>query len=206
MDLIETGSGAGEGRKIMIGTKYNTMGRQALVVLAGLGLACSAGAASAQNKELSDKSVQVLMNYAWVMTPAKFTTPEGEVIEVDKNKRKDVEVPIETARDVVRTARLTAHASICQLDEEQGINYQTMMKREIAKNKWSKQQTLYISQLHLFTTMFMTGKIIITEKDADKEVVVPDTKLAKVATCTDTERAKVKELITAYVNSGTAKN
>ena len=62
---------------------------------AGLLLAAAVAAAGsapvlAQNKELSDKSVQLLMQYAWALTPPKFTAPDGKTIEVDKTKPKDV--------------------------------------------------------------------------------------------------------------------
>ncbi len=52
-------------------------------VLAAL---CS-GSVLAQAKELSDKSLACLMNYAWTMTPPKFTAPDGKVIVVDKTKQ-----------------------------------------------------------------------------------------------------------------------
>ena len=52
----------------------------ALLPLAG------ASAQTAVPKELSERSVKVLMDYAWSILPAKFTTPEGKVIEVDKKK------------------------------------------------------------------------------------------------------------------------
>ena len=63
----------------------------------GAGLVCAAAVAllsgaptSAQGKELSEKSVQLLMQYAWALTPPKFTSPDGKTIEVDKSKPKDV--------------------------------------------------------------------------------------------------------------------
>ena len=64
----------------------------------------------AQNKELSDKSVQMLMQYAWALAPQKFTAPDGKTIEVDKTKPKDVIVPIDMAREVIMVGRLSAHA------------------------------------------------------------------------------------------------
>jgi hypothetical protein len=158
-------------------------------------------AAQAQNKELSEKSVSVLMSYAWALTPPKFTTPTGKVIEVDKAKRNEVVVPIDTAREVIRVGRLSALAQLCGLAEEQGANYQTMMRREQMKKRWTDQQLLYISQLHLFTVMTMAGKVQVVEKDGEKEVVVQESKPAQAETCTETERQKVKEQITAYVNT-----
>jgi hypothetical protein len=169
------------------------------------------GPVQAQGKDLSDESVKVLMNYAWAMTPVKFTRPDGLIIEVDKTKRDEVVVPIDQARDVIRVARLSAYAQICGLTEEQSSNFQTMMAREANKKsdkggeKWTKQQLLYINQLHLFTVMTMTGKlkVIETEGEGDKEVVVQEQDIGakKQPTCSDTERSKVKDQINAYVKA-----
>jgi hypothetical protein len=161
----------------------------------------SAVSALAQAKELSDKSVLTLMRYAWGMVPDKFTTPLGKTIEVDKSKPSESIVPMDTARDVIRTARLSAYAQICELPEEQRANYQTLMRREEAKSKWSDQQMLFINQLHLFTVMTLTGKVQLVEKDGDKRVVVQEGKAPKAASCSDTERKKVQEQIMAFVSA-----
>src|SRR5215510_1657574 len=170
---------------------------------AGLGvvllLAVNCGSAAAQNKELSDKSVLTLMQYAWSLVPNKFTTPDGKVIEVDKSKPSEVVVPMDTAREAIKVARLSAYAQVCDLIEEQRANYQTFMKREEAKAKWSDQQLLFINQLHLFTVMTLTGKVKLVEKDGDKEVILNSDKPEKAPTCTDTERQKVEAQIKSYV-------
>jgi len=161
--------------------------------------------AKAQTKELSDKSVQLLMQYAWALTPPKFTAPDGKTIEVDKSKPKEVIVPLDTAREVIKVARLTAYAQLCQLPEEQRANYLTLMKREEAKASWTQQQLLYINQLHLFTVMTLTGKVAIVDgKEGDKQVVVQEKKAAPTASCTDTERDRVKAQIAAYISSAPA--
>jgi hypothetical protein len=112
-------------------------------------------------------------------------------------------VPIDVAREVIRVGRLSAHAQVCNLPDDQTLNHRSLMRRETDKKKWTDQQTLYINQLHLTTVMFLTGKLKLVEKDGDKEVVV-DEKTAPTQTCTDEQRAKVKELITAYVKAGPA--
>ena len=160
-----------------------------------------AGPAYAQNKELSDKSVLTLMRYAWGMVPEKFTTPLGKTILVDKSHASEAVVPLEIARDVIRVARMSAYAQLCDLPEEQRANYQTLMRREEAKAKWSDQQMLFINQLHLFTVMTLTGKVQLVEKDGDKQVVVQEGKPVKTESCTDTERKKIQDQIMAYVNS-----
>lgn len=163
-----------------------------------LALSANAGVANAQ--ELSEKSVRVLMNYAWAILPPKFTKPNNEVIKVDKTKRKEVEVPLDVARKVIEVARLSAFAQICELPNVQAANYRTMMLGEEKKKKWTEQQMLYISQLHLFTVMWLTGGVKLVEKNGGKKVVLSDKSSKKrTQTCTDVERKKVTKQVLAYV-------
>ncbi len=171
---------------------------QALGAAAALA-AMAATASPAQTAELSEKSVQTLLDYAWAVLPDKFTTPTGKVIAVDKKKRESVAIPIEVAREVITVARLSAHAQICKLQDAQIANYRTMMKVEEAKKSWSDQQLLYISQLHLFTVMWLTGNVKIEEKEGENVVVVDEGGGAgKEQTCTDEQKKKVEEQIVAY--------
>ena len=172
----------------------------AACLCAGVFMTALVGPAFAQNKELSDKSVLTLMRYAWGMVPEKFTTPLGKTIIVDKTHASESIVPLDVAREVIRVARLTAYAQLCELPEEQRANYQTLMRREESK-KWTDQQMLFINQLHLFTVMTLTGKVQLVEKDGDKQVVVQEGKPLKTESCTDTERKKIQDQIMTYVNS-----
>ena len=177
---------------------FQKMGAAALISVSLSGLTAGALTSSAKAADLSDQSVTVLMNYAWQILPKKFTLPSGKVIEVDKTKRDAVMIPTDIARDIIKVARLSAHAQICKLNDKQIENYQTMMKRESDKKKWSEQQMLYISQLHLFTVMWLTGNVQIVDQDGEKKVVVEDRKDTD-QTCTDEQKAKVDEQISAYV-------
>ncbi len=175
-----------------------------------VGAALVAGAATllpvtagASDGELSDRSVQVFMEYAWSLTPQQYSKQDGTVIIVDKSKPDQAMVPVDVAREIIRVGRISAHAQVCNLAEEQVLNHRSLMRRELERNKWSDQQTLYINQLHLTTVMLLTGKIRLVEKDGDKEVVVDETK-APQQTCSDEQREKVRALITAYVQSGPA--
>lgn len=180
------------------------MAKRAILGAAVLaGAAALATAAPAAEGELSDKSVQVIMEYAWSLTPAQFSKVDGTVILVDKQKRELAMVPIDVAREVVRVGRLSAHAQACNLPEDQSLNHRSLMKRELAKKKWSDQQELFINQLHLTTVMLLTGKIKLVEKDGDKDVVV-DEKQAPQQTCTEEQRQKVRDLVAAYVKTGPA--
>lgn len=167
----------------------------ALVLAAGLAVP----GASAQ--ELSEKSVKTFMDYAWALTPAQFTKPDGEKVIIDKKKREEAMVPTEVAREVIKVGRISAHAQVCELTEDQLKNYRSMMLREVGKKKWSPQQLIYISQLHLTTVMLLTGKIKLVEKEGGKEISVEEHK-APVQTCAPEQKQKVKEIIEAYIKTG----
>ncbi len=161
--------------------------------------------AAAQGKDLSENSIKTLMDYAWAITPAKFTLPSGKEIVVDLNNRAAAMVPIDVAREIIKVGRLSANAQICDLREEQGANYQTMMAREQAKGTWSDQQLLFMSQLHLLTVMMLTGKVNVVAKDGEDKAVIVDDKKADAPrpppTCSETERKKVAEQIKAYLEA-----
>ena len=147
------------------------MNTRAGVVLAGaLALFATTGIASAQ--DLSEKAVKSFMEYAWSLTPQQFSKPDGTVVTIDKTKKDEVLIPIDVAREVIKVGRLSAHAQVCDLRDDQIQNHRAMMRRELARGGWTPQQEVYISQLHLTTVMLLTGKIRLIEKQGDTEVVV----------------------------------
>lgn len=167
-----------------------------------LAVAVAAGApGNASAKELSEKSVRTFMEYAWSLVPAQFTKPNGEIVQVDKKKKDEVMVPVDVAREIIRVGRISAHAQVCNLSEDQVANYRSLMKREDDKKKWSEQQMIYINQLHLTTVMLLTGKIKLVEKQGDKQVVVEERK-SPVQSCSPEQAQKVKQVIAEYVKSG----
>jgi hypothetical protein len=158
---------------------------------------------SAQAQELSEKSVRAFMDYAWSLTPAKFTKPDGNSVLIDKKDRSKVDIPVDIARDVIKAGRITAHAQICELAEDQVNNYRSLMKREEARKKWTEQQLIYISQLHLTTVMLLTGKVrLVAQEDGGQQAVLEEGNRTDAKTCTEEQRKKVRELITAYVKAG----
>jgi hypothetical protein len=170
-------------------------------------LAASVLAAPASAQELSEKATRAFMEYAWSLTPEAFTKPNGETTLIDKKKKSEVLVPIEVARDVIRVGRLSAYAQVCELAQEQADNHNSLMRREIAKNKWTPQQIVYINQLHLTVVMLLTGRIKLVEKDGGKDGskdVVIEEGAKQAQTCTAEQKQKVKELIAAYVKTGPA--
>ena len=164
-------------------------------------LAFAPGPASAQ--EMSEKSIKTVMEYAWLQLPAQYTTKDGKTIITDKKNRDAAVVPIEDAREIIRAGYRSAHAQICELKEDQILNRNSLMRREVEKKKWSDQQLLYIQQLHLTTVMLMTGTVKVVEKIDGKDVVT-DEKPPTSTSCTEEQRGKVKEAIATYVKTGPA--
>jgi|LNFM01.1.fsa_nt_gb hypothetical protein len=158
-----------------------------------------------QAQEMSQKSVETLMEYAWAITPDRFTKPNGQLVEIDRNNRKAVEVPLETSREIIRVGRLSAHAQLCDLKEEHAANFRTLMAREAIKKKWSEPQFVYMNQLHMVTVMLLTGqlKLIESEEGKDgKDVQVAEEAIGKKASCPPEQRVKVKEAVAAYLKAG----
>jgi hypothetical protein len=184
-------------------------GKRLAAFSAAVAVATSAvgGPVAAQQKEISDRSVSILMEYAFAILPSPtYTdTQTGKVIPVDKSKPDLFKIPMDTAREVVRVGRLSAFAQICELQDEQARNFSALMKRETDKKKWTDQQLLYIQWLHLFTVMFMTGGVKIEQDDGggQKRIVELDQKkeAKKAESCNDAERKRVLDQILAYVGS-----
>ena len=162
------------------------------------------GPAAAQEKAPSDSSVRTFMKYAWALLPEKFTPPSGKTIVVDKKKPKEVEVPLDVAREAVQVGYYSAHAQMCNLMEEQQANYDTLMLRQRSANKWSDQQLLYIQKLHQATVMIMTGKVTFVEEEGKQKPVQKEAKTNPVGACTDDKRQQVKAQIAAYINAAPA--
>lgn len=181
-----------------------------VTLLVALGLA-GAGPAFGQSKEMSDKSVQTMMQYAWSLMLPKFTANGKEVV-VDLTKPKENMVSVDAAREVIKIGRISASAQLCGLVEEQSSVHATMVKREVEKKTWSDQQMMFINQLHLFTVMLMTGGVKVVErdekdggKDGGKEVVIDNAKLAPPKNaCTAAESKKVQDAVKAYIEAAPA--
>lgn len=161
-------------------------------------LAAAAPAAAAD--KLSDKSINVLMDWAWKTLPNKFTTPEGKVIVVDRAKKDEVVVSIDVARHIIEIARLSAHAQICGLVDEQVANYQTLMRAEEQKKTWTDQQMLYIHNLHTFTVQLLAGGMKITIQENDT-TIEKDSSAQNEVECSDDQKEKIRLDIKEYIES-----
>lgn len=171
-----------------------------LAVLAG----ASVSTGQAASKELSERSVKVLMEYAWLILPSKFTRPDGKVIEVDKKtKKNETLIPIDVARDVIKVGYTSAQAQLCEMWEEQTINYDAMIRVLRAKHNWSEQQLLYITTLHRMTIHMAAGKLKVAEKNGEQVVSLEPITPGK-DTCNDDKRKRVKEIVAQHVEAAKA--
>ncbi len=152
-------------------------------------------------KDLSDKSVRLLMAYAWGITPNKFTYPSGKTVTVDRAKPKQSMVPLDDARRIIKIGRLSAHAERCSLTNALLANFKTLVRTETKSKKWSEQQLLYIRNLHNFTVGFLNGnvKLIHDPDSGEKKVVFEAPGIRKADTCTDAEKNKISKLIGKYI-------
>jgi len=170
----------------------------------GFGLVTSAALAQAPKEaapkgELSEKSVLKLMDYAWTVLPAKFTTPEGKTIVVDKSKG-DAGIPVDTGRDVIKVGYLSAQAQLCELWEEQVANFDALMAREQEKKR-SDQQMLYISTLHRMTIHMAAGKMRVVDKgENETQIFLEPIEPAKDA-CNDDRKKQIREAVLTYIKA-----
>lgn len=156
--------------------------------------------ANAQN-QLSDRSVQTIMNYAWNYTPEKFTKKDGKTIFIDKKNREKMTVPLVKGREIIMAGRLTAHAQACGLLQDMKNNFNSLMLREHLSKQWSEQQMVYINMLHFTTTSITLGTMDLIERDEGGKIVQKNNRIPALS-CTDEQKEKVKELIEQYVAAG----
>ena len=157
-------------------------------------------AVQAQAKGQSDRAVTILMEFAWNSLPRQFRGSDGEVIVIDRANKNEVMVPLEKARQIVNVGDLSARAQYCDLPEEQTANFQSMMRRELASEKWTKQQVVFITLLHATTVAYLTGTMKVLfqgEGDAAPEIVTKGPVWTEP--CTDKVREDIKARITAYI-------
>ncbi len=176
------------------------------LALAAVALSLHAGPAIAQDdSELSEKTVNVITGFALTTIPSEIKRPDGSVMKIDKSNVSSIVIPVDDARRVIRVARLSAHAQMCDLPQLQAQNYLTMMREERAKDQWTEEQLLFINRLHLFTVMWLSGNVRFVDKgDGSQEPeIISDPDESKYE-CTDEDRQQVRAAIENYLKQ--AKN
>ena len=101
---------------------------------------------------------------------------------------------------MIKAGYQSAQAQLCEMWEEQTINYDAMMRVQRAKNNWSDQQLLYITTLHRMTIHMAAGKLKVTEKAGEQIVSLEPIQPSK-DTCNDEKRKKVREAVAAQVEA-----
>ena len=180
-------------------------GRACVAAWVGFGVAASvawpAAAQQQQKGQISDKSVVILMDYAWALTPEEFTTESNKIIRIDKSKFDQVKLPLDDAREVIRVGRVSAQAQLCELIEAQTANYEALMAREVARSKWTDQQLVFINKLHLFTVMFMTGQAKPAEEGGAAKALPKESPTQRSVNCSEADRKRIEDEVLAYVKA-----
>jgi len=159
------------------------------------------GSASAQDDDgLSVKTVKLITGFALTTIPSEIKRSDGSTMKIDKSDVSNIVVPIDDARRVIKVARLSAHAQMCNLPQLQAQNYMTMMRQERAKDRWTEEQLLFINRLHLFTVMWLSGNVKFVDKgDGSKEPeIISDPDESKYE-CSDEDRQQVRAAIENYL-------
>jgi hypothetical protein len=164
-------------------------------------LCLQAGSALAQDDgELSAETVNLITGFALTTIPSEVKRPDGSVMKIDKSDLSKLTIPVDDARRVIKIARLSAHAQLCELPQLQAQNYLTMMRQERAKDRWTEQQMLFINRLHLFTVMWLSGNVKFVDKgDGSQEPeIISDPDESKYE-CIDEDRSQVRAAIENYL-------
>jgi len=171
--------------------------------VAAVMLSLAAAPAFAQDsEELSVKTVKLITGFALTTIPSEIKRPDGSIMKIDKSKLDSILVPVDDARRVIRVARLSAHAQMCDLQQLQAQNYLAMMRQERAKDKWTEEQLLFINRLHLFTVMWLSGNVKFVDKgDGSQEPEIISDPDENKYECSEEDRKQVRARIENFLKS-----
>lgn len=163
--------------------------------LVSLSAGSTAGLAQEKKKEtkLSERTVRVIMGTAFAGIPDELPKPDGGTVKVDRSDPNKFLIPVEDAREIIISAVLTARAGLCDMEDLGRKHFESIMRRERARGKWTPFQMTFIDVLHATTGLFMTGSASAGE-DAKKEQSA-ETDIKSKYKCSDTERARVKDAV-----------
>jgi len=148
-------------------------------------------------KRPNDRTVRVIMSWAFAALPEKFKFANGKEITIDRSDPKKFYIPLDDARRVIRVAMRSANADLCGLQKLQVNNFRKMMKEEKVLGKWSPNQIIFIKQLHIATGLVVTGGFVAGEETAsDKDGSNDERNKYK---CSDKERTRVTTSIETYL-------
>ncbi len=145
--------------------------------------------------EVSDKTLKTLKVLAWQSLPSRIVQSDRKVVEIDKSDPSKIIIPDSDAREIVRTAYLTARAHKCDLQELVIANRDALLQREKKTGRWSEGQLQYINTLHLFTVQLLLGKVEAV--DAGKPRVEYDARNANPIVCNEKEKQDISSAVEA---------
>ncbi|MHA1165412.1 MAG: hypothetical protein ACTSP0_07520 [Alphaproteobacteria bacterium] len=148
-------------------------------------------------KKPNDRTVRVIMSWAFAALPEKFKFADGKEITIDRGDPKKFYIPVDDARRIIRVAMRSSNADLCGLQKLQVGNFRKMMNIEKALGKWSRNQLIFIKQLHIATGLVVTGKFV-AGKEAESNQDRSDDRRNK-DNCSDKERARVTASIETYL-------
>jgi hypothetical protein len=170
------------------------------IVRAGSGLALVAsffvGVAPA-TAQISDQSVKWYIQFVWNNLGTQFSDRDGTVIKIDKAKRDEIVVPIETARKVIIGGWRGARTRVCDMPREFNQNFaatRLMINRE---GDWTSQQRHFMKELYQRVVQLNSGKTKVVVSEDGKVVKEEEMKSKAIKDCTDEERASLRKEIAA---------
>ena len=171
-------------------------------IVLGLGLLLAvampvAAQDSKEKKKPNDRTVRVIMSWAFAALPEKFKFADGEEIIIDRGDPKKFYIPVDDARRIIRVAMRSSNADLCGLPKLQVGNFRKMMNNEKALGKWSRNQLIFIKQLHIATGLVVTGGFV-AGKEAESENEGANDRRNKY-NCSEKERARVTASIQTYL-------
>lgn len=163
-----------------------------------MSLASPVSAQDTKKKSPSDRTVRVIMGWAFVAVP-ETVKRDGKVVKLNRENPKDFYIPLEDARRIIRVSARSANANLCGMNKLEARNFLKLMSSEKKLNKWTPDQLIFIQQLHIATGLVMTGSGKAGE-DVKKADDAKDDARDKHK-CTDEERARIKASIEDYIKT-----
>ncbi len=168
----------------------------------GLGLVMSLASPTAaqenKKKSPSDRTVRVIMGWAFVAVPESVKRG-GKVVKLNRENPKDFYVPLEDARRIIRVSARSANANLCGMNKLEARNFLKLMSNEKALNKWTPNQITFIHQLHIATSLVMTGSGQAGEDVKKKDDAKNDAR--HKYKCSDEERERIRASIESYIKT-----
>lgn len=167
--------------------------------IAVVAMAAGMGVSTPAKAQISDQSVNWYIQFVWNNLGAQFSERDGTVVRIDKNKKDEVIVPLDVARDVIVGGWRGARTRICELSDEFNANYELTRASANAKGKWTPQQRHFMKALFQRVVQLNSGKTKVVVSEDGKVVKEEVVKSKVIKDCTDEERESLRQEIKSMV-------